>query len=1064
MESQIQSGHYFHPREAKISALVPRVQSKNIFILTGPPGCGKTWFAGEFGRVCFDRVITYRITAADKNPADFCRNFYGELKRSSPKFTSESAEKALSGGIDPLETETLLNDMLREYKKAIRYRKLIILDDIHILPSIGVTALGITSMLSAAGGLLSFALCSTRNSGFQPVKGKLLKSSHVIDEDYLKLSGEEFRALSAQMLEDRDVFMGLERLRTAAEGHIGCIVAVLNAMRTSDSRSTYSDTFAAGACDALFSSAINHHINKDFHNVLALSLIPSFSPQLTAKTDPTGRTDKVIQQMLSENLFLYKSRENQFRFHGLFREWLKAEASARLSEAERKKFYETAADLEAEKKNLSAVAEYLIQAENYDRLEDYIQKNFQDVILAESKSGISDILAGVPADVYRNKAWLPLAFGHVLLSVSPDKTRDIFLQTLDTFTAYGSRVGSIISACGLLSFYCGIDGNLKEAERYFGSVRTMMSDACDELSEPVKMTVCATYAQGCVYFADGNTAIEYLNRALSIAEKYHIEPYRTFIYTLYVSAYLTLCDRKMAEKYCNMIILKLGSDRDGAFFKLWLVSAMLYFFALTGQFAALHTIMSIIRKKFRLHLENSPRLLAFADVCELEYALGCGKMDYAKRILKKYSESILDNLPEHASSVILSMKAITLAYECDDSAAAAAEMSIKIRQTSEINSFFPAFSELAAGGAYTLLGNYKKAMQHLIKAANQERHPINDNAAAGAHAYLSYLHNNIGDRVKAREHAVFAVRLMKKTGYLHLSSVLPEVMHNVFSYTVSEPLLTGFVTETAFSRLDIAFDKHLRPIPVMHVKTLDNISISVGSFSLDCTDISGHFRIMLAVILSSPGFTIDQEQIQAYLWPESSRENARRSFDNLLSRFRKMISDTFGGLDAKNYITLQNGMLRLSNISCDAERFCTVMKSASDCYGRGEYVLCASYISEAELLFTGRFFPGLNSVSVVEHKRREVDVAFISMLRIMTGLGSFMPDAFNPEIFFARCLDMYMHENDMVILAYRYYARKGKTQKCRELINTYSSYLAKEGYSGQEAAELIYLIKSADSF
>ncbi|MGE4266444.1 MAG: AAA family ATPase [Deferribacterales bacterium] len=1048
----------FLNRSAKLSAIASQLHTKNIFLLTAGEGTGKTSFALDIGKNFFDRTIYYQITQKDKTPAHLCHNLYRAVQTMFPGFVSDDMEQAEMFGIAPLEAGNLLFSLMREYKKRTRIRTLIILDDFQMLSVIGVSYLAVMSTLSLAGGTLSFAISTHRTKGFSGTYSRINKEAYIIDENFLRLTHEEFRELAVKRLPDKIIFRSLDKMYEMTEGVISYASKILDMLSETDS--DFSSELAQEACSGIFSSTIKGLMPDEYHYLLKLALLPSFNLQLLNLIDHTGIAEKLITRLNEKTVLIHRNRDEQYRFNRLFREWLRSEAMIRLAGSERQTFYDMAASYEEERKNLASVVEFLIAAESFDRLEDYLQKNFQHLILQENRGHLVDVFSEIPADVFRNRAWIPLAFGYALLSVSPEKTKDIFLHTLETFTAFGNHSGTIISACGMLSYYCGVAGDLSEGEKYFVRISSMMTETCSELEEPLKMVVCAAYGQGCMNFKSGHLAAEYLNKSLAIAEKYNAENFKLYLYSLLVSAYMTACEKKLAEKYCNLIFQKLTIIKQDSFLKLSLLSLLNHYLALTGQFHLMHLLMNMIRRKYRLHMEHSFRLSGFSNICELENAFSKGDIEYAKMIFGRLPDSNVKNLPEHLAAIFLSFKAITMAHECDDSAAAIAEIALKTRQ-SEANPFFTAFGEVSAGAAYTFSGNHKKAILHLTKAANPEKPSANDNAAACAHAYLSYLYNNIGDKMLAREHAIFCMRLMKKTGYTHLSALLPEVLLNACLYTVNEPSVSSFAADIARAKVDIAFDRNMRPIPVMHIKTLGSLSISIGQYKLDCSDISVQFRTMLAILLSSHGFSIDQEQMQVYLWPESSKENARRSLDNLLSRFRKLLTDTFIGIDPKNYITLQNGMLKMHNVNCDLERFNALIKSASESYTRGEYMFTAISVAEAETIYENRFFEGLTDIVPVEGKRSETDASFINMLRLMNCLWYFLPECFNPERLFDTFLNSFMHETDMVSLAYGYYARKGKIQKCRDILDRYTDFLNKEEYSKTEKAELIYLIKTS---
>jgi hypothetical protein len=264
----------------------------------------------------------------------------------------------------------------------------------------------------------------------------------------------------------------------------------------------------------------------------------------------------------------------------------------------------------------------------------------------------------------------------------------------------------------------------------------------------------------------------------------------------------------------------------------------------------------------------------------------------------------------------------------------------------------------------------------------------------------------------------------------------------------------------AYDKHDITFNDKGHPIPVMQINTLGSIAISFGTYTLEHHEISQNFRLMMAIILSSKNYQVSQEVIQAYIWPSSDKEKARKSFDNLVSRFRSLLSTNFSGINPKDYITVQNGILSFKNVKSNADEFVKFYDKAYEHYMRGEYTLALENLADAEKIFSDRYIPMISDADEIERKKLKIDNAFVGMMELMYKLNNMISDIFDIEKHINDWLDSFYHETSLVKTAYSYYRNKNRIVKCRNLIDRYRAYLEGEMFTEEDINELIYTVKS----
>ncbi|MGE4319022.1 MAG: hypothetical protein AB7E96_09005 [Deferribacterales bacterium] len=1058
-ESDYKKPEHMISRRAKADNLKNHAESKSIILIQAKAGQGKTVFAETIAGMFYDNTIYYRITDSDRDPVFFCGSLHSLFKSKYPKYRCVEFEQALKDGVESYETDFHIKNILRSLKKHLLKRTVIIFDDVHLLPDIGLACMTILTALTSSGGLLSFIICTRSNCVFPEKFAKLNRTAFRIDDDFLQVTESEFRELTVAYFDEMPSFSGLERIYRITEGWIAGILMIFRHMLLSEDRSALKDEDIPAVFGSYFQPLTEKYPQKYFRNIILLSLLDRFDSGFVSSLDITGKTLSVINDMLGKNVFTGISSDRLVSFHTIFKIWLKTTAGQIFTREEISAFYMAAYEYEHEKGRLIKALEYLICSGRNDDLEKFISCSYYSLISTDLSKSLYSVMSMLSAEILKNNPWTAVLYCNSQTYITMPKKTAILLHAYACFQKTGNKEGMLTTACGLIDIYCSADGDMEKGGIFYNTALTLADETPSY--EHKQLHVSLSLGIGCLYLHSPEEAMNYLNTAMTLSEKLAVGNIKLRIYSAYCSAYIFMCDSVMAEKYCDAMIVKLNTSALNYSQKLAVMHQLVYYTAVSGKFSTMQVLLEVVKQKGRMHLELDSRINIFFALAEADYTLSNGLVEKTAMALNVFNESMLNIMPPHISSLFYGIKAIHAAYACDPSMGRFAQEAVERREKTETNPFFLSTAYYMAGAAYTLSGSHKKAENYLTKAIITGEQGANINAAAASYAYLSYLYNNIGDRLKAREYAVASLKMFNRTGVFHFIGLLPEATLNICSYAITDQATFTAATEIAYEKHDIAFDESGKYLPVLHIRALGTPAMSVGTKTMDCADISANFRTMLAILLSANEYVIEQESMQTYLWPDSSRDHARKSFDNLISRFRKMMADAFPGIDPKNYLTLQNGILRLQNVKSDADYFINYTKQAKEHYSRGEYTLAMETLVKAQDLFGSRFFANVTGVASVQQKSREIDAAFLSMLKLMQRLGFFLPDVFSPERFFDRWMDCYMSETDMVAMAYKYYNSRSRHQKCREIINTYRRFLHNDGYTEEEINDLIYMIKSS---
>ena len=128
---------------------------------------------------------------------------------------------------------------------------------------------------------------------------------------------------------------------------------------------------------------------------------------------------------------------------------------------------------------------------------------------------------------------------------------------------------------------------------------------------------------------------------------------------------------------------------------------------------------------------------------------------------------------------------------------------------------------------------------------------------------------------------------MKINGFNHFWSWEPEMMTKLLAIAVQRDIEKSFAQSLAKTRLHLNFSDDGEPLPLLKFALMDNFEISMaGKVLLQAKDLTPFQRELLGLLITAKGQRIPQEKILLELWPESTPENARKSFDTLLTRLR----------------------------------------------------------------------------------------------------------------------------------------------------------------------------------
>lgn len=1040
-------------RHEKLKEIQPLLFSKNVFILSGEPGCGKTVFAAQMAHTFYPSFVWINLTEEDLDPVHLCKNLYMSIQNKFTRFSiADFEDKAASGELTAIQHENYIRDIIRNFRKSLKKPAAIVFDGAEILPSIGLAHNAVKAAIGLASKNLHFIVTSRKTFISSNIPGKYSINIFNLGTDFFLFRPDEFRAYALNYLRDLHDFSDLNTIYTATEGWAKGITAAFQITRAKN-RAPDMQELSQYLGEYFNTADLLSSDSKIVSIMYLMSLLDEINLDFAIKQNSSTKIANHLIHMLDNCHFIYRAGSTAvFRLKPLYKKWLAHQCGRKLNKNDIELFLNSAAAYYVEKNDLLKALRCYIRAGTYSKIEELLKNNIDTFIAGYDIKVFSEIFSEIPFHILLKSIWMGLFYGISIKTHTPDKAAELFLSVRQNLTPDKKNTAALICSAELAEYFVYVKGDMNTAAKYQHKLAELAES--ESFTEDILMYAYNSLFAVSIFTGSAADIKKYLDISSALCTRTKSSYLRQkHIYFSGLYNIVSLKYKTAADSIDQMIKSRDTNDFPN-------IIAIYILYAHTGAASPMAHLSTKLRENYREWLDAYTFQKVWLDMLDAEYAIQRGDIAEARKYIESRQMFSSSGISEYPAAVFTAYAGIIDAIEFDETAAEKGEHAIKLASESGISDYMLSSFFLYSGIIYTLLGSFKTAEKKLLQALSLSGETAHDIVSASANAYLSYLYMNIGRKELAEEHAFTSMRFLYKQNRYNFICSTKSVVENLLYYASKSPTVYDYTKETAFRHYNMAIDDKGSIIPVLEINAFGEMQISLGGQQLSTEEFSGNFRIMIAILISSKDYIAHQEVIQSYLWPSSDKEKARRSFDNLMSRFRKLLSDNFYGINPKDYISISNGIVRLSNTKCNADEFITLCIEGWTNFEKGEYCFALKNVIEAKDMYTAKYFPFINDIENIDAKRHYTDRAFLDMLILINKLNSLLPDMTGLEQYISRWLDIYIHETDMVQLAYGYYKNKGDILKCRTILKKFETFLETEGFDENEKNELLYMVKT----
>ena len=1045
---------------------------KKVLIIEAQAGQGKTTIVSQYLRTHDLTFTWYQIGPEDSDPVLLISSLIVNLENNLPGFHCDKLKNILhEGSIGPLDLSHCVDLLYTELNSYLKSDIHLIFDDMHRIEFTNLSNGLFEYLIDTAPPLVHFILI-TRHP--LEIKGRTIRNGHqiaYINTSDLALNNHEIENLYNDVLNKHISEQDAHKIFSLTNGWIMGIILASHPMsgrsnfwkNKRHNQVTHSDT---GHMLDYFQDEIFDQVPDNLHKAFSiLSFLHEIPADLATTLTGVEGIDLILSGFTHDNYFIYRLDDQYqlFRFHHFFQEFLQQRARLTLSAQEIQSIYQEEAQYYLNQQHIEKALTSYKQAGDFAAMETILRDKGMELITKNKTLTILSLLQSIEDTILFKYRWLVLYSGLLRVDYVPQTTLPFWDEARIQFQNTGEEEGELIALSQTIYFHFVISGNYREGSTLLQRTEQLFENNKDILSPPIIIMAARNLASGyCFFKGDMIKARQYIESASKLAARFEL---RKFIAsTDFNQCYIELLSGNRAKylreaEFCFSLF---NDPLVGESNRLTMRVINLCYLSMSGNHKNFQAQQLALQKAVAKTVVEQTVAAPYLFVWGSSAYYSIGQPLKALGLLEKGLGVTSTAATDHMHSQLLQWQAFGLAITGHASEAKIAIEEASKKRDRAGGPFYISFNFILAGAVYTRINDHKKAMVCLEKGLAIARSIPSTYLTICALFHRSYA-KLMGNSPKAAlVDLESGLSLMKINGYDHFWGWEPVMMMKLLGLAVQRDIEKYFVINLAAKRLQHNFSDEGAPIPLLKFTLLDSFELKIGDDVLfQAKDLTPFQRELLGLLITAKGQRIPQEKIQLILWPDSSPENARKSFDTLLTRLRKLLSPQLP-YPVKNYLFLQKGILCLTNHHIDAIDFIESARLGLSHCKNSDWWQAQNAFRTALSLWQGGMPEDIFQSEQALEFNDEVSNLLINIAK--TWADNLENTAFTDEViqFLEKVLHTNPLEEELTSLLYKFYLLQTSPLKAREILQRYKQALLKAEYTETEASNFVAAITSQE--
>ncbi len=1056
----------FLSRERLLKKIIEQnPEGKKLIFLQAQPGQGKTVFSAQLMDHLQTPFVWYQVTREDADPVFFLLSLFAGIKRQFPDFESPLISRmGASGEVRGDNICHLTRVLAAEISLKIKKNFFLVLDDLHVMEKDCSSYQALTELVDLSPATLKFMLVS-RHAISLPLKSVAVQSDAIsIENDNLLLSKTEISRLFNEYLHVPATQTEISSLAEISNGWISALLLMGEGLRHQqqinfeDGSLTNKITGSEEIVEYFEREAYGLFDDDLLFSLLKLSLFEEIDLGL-ARIITHLEIEASLNALLEKNLFIRRveGEETSFRLHHLLQNALQKRAQAELPAALRIEILIQAGNYYLQRNEPIRAIDYFLQAGEFHSAEKILRQVGMVLLASNRTTTLAVILKRIPDNHIRESAWLCLYLGILKLNQDPASSYEYYEISRKGFSCQGDFFGEMLVLGQLIHFHIFIDGRHNLGQPHLYRLEELFAKNRELLDPVAVMRFAHGIAGGYCFFEYNATKTDsYLQISLDSAEQLDLPNYLagSKIVSCYRYAFGGGWGQLQHELENSLPLL--ANPRVSLEHKLGLVMCQISSLILTGDFS------NYLRKKEWLlttlgkNISTLSVISPFLAIYDANLLIAEGQYSQAKTVITNGLQGRGAANDPHQKSQLLHFLALLEALDGRKEAAMVAARESRELRLAVGPGRFDALNLIVLGAVLSLLGDFKKAEQYLSSALETVLNLPDEHLTVAAYINRAQVFIKTAQPEKAKEDLRQGLSAMKSKGYDFFFGWIPSVLQETLQAAVDWAIEVDYVRELAQKRLGRFLVPEAPALPILKAKLTGEFSLYLGEKLIAReSDLSPIQRQCLALLLTTQGHCLGQEQLQVHFWPESSTEKSRSSFDTMLSRLRKTLTPLLAPHSVKDYLVLQKGILRLEVVKTDIDGFKSSAMAAISAFQQGHFWQLENQLHRAMSRWSGKPLPNLPADDLIDPVRFELENLYLQSANLWANVLAKNGRLQTATDLLNQALQLDPTDHRTIQTLYGLHVQAGNPAQAGKVVQGYRENLLKEEYLPAEIEEIL---------
>ena len=269
------------------------------------------------------------------------------------------------------------------------------------------------------------------------------------------------------------------RLYKQSDGWAAGFILMMEKVRPLAIEMTPSDADATAEIFDYFAGEIFAHSSKELQTfLLSTAFLPEFSLDMVHKLSRNNRARTLLSSLERKNYFITRHvhRETFYRFHPLFRDFLKAKAQEILTDESLKKLQHRSANVLEKAGQIDSAAMLWMETKDWDALEPFIMRHGKALLGQGRFQVLASWLEGLPREVVENNPWLLFFESLCRLRIEPREAYKLAARAYNGFKERRDLMGTLFAWTAVIDCFVFTMAGFKDLDYWIAELESYKSE------------------------------------------------------------------------------------------------------------------------------------------------------------------------------------------------------------------------------------------------------------------------------------------------------------------------------------------------------------------------------------------------------------------------------------------------------------------------------------------------------------------------------------------------------------------------------------------------------------